>query len=244
MGHWETEHGDIILSSAEFAAVCQAAQKATHDHQATVFEETQSFWKGLTRKEQTDPEAYRAAKTRHIAERRRLTESALRSWGHRSVTPHAEEIISDVDWRLSHPRGAKPARVLKSDLPFPTNRTTEFQAGEGSVTFDKERNTVRWETGQYRDVIEKARSSVAGEALFNRIKTVKWTRGTGGVFRGDNEISNEEADGANTSPRPTDPSAPPRSRPTARSTPTRKATASPAGSSPTSSRNSGGHSGR
>jgi hypothetical protein len=193
MGHWETEHGEIILPSAEFAAVRQAVQKAVHEHYTKVFEETQVFWKGLTRKEQTDPVAYEAARKRHIEERQRLTESALRGWGRRSVTPHAEEIIEDVDWRLTLPRGAKPARVLKTDLPFPTNRTTEFSAGEGSVTFDKERNAVLWETGQYRRVIDKAHNSAAGEALFNRIRTVKWTRGTGGVFHGNNENHSEEA---------------------------------------------------
>lgn len=52
MGHWEQERGDIILPSAEFAAVRQAVQKAVQDHQEKVFEETQTFWKGLTRKEQ------------------------------------------------------------------------------------------------------------------------------------------------------------------------------------------------
>jgi hypothetical protein len=194
MGHWETENGEITLPSAEFAAVRQAVQKAAHDHQTKVFAETQEFWKDLTRKEQTDPAAYRAATAKHLAERRRLTESALQSWGRRSVTPHAEEIIDDVQWRLSLPSTGKPARVLKSDLPFPTNRTTEFSAGEGSVRFDKDTNTVHWDTGQYRNVVEKARGSVAGEALFNRIKKVKWTRGTGGVFHGNNEISHEETD--------------------------------------------------
>lgn len=57
MGHWDSQHGEIVLPSAEFAAVRQAVQKATHDHQTWVFEETQAFWKGLTRKEQSDPAA-------------------------------------------------------------------------------------------------------------------------------------------------------------------------------------------
>lgn len=194
MGHWETEHGHITLPSTEFAAVRQAVQNADHDHQSKVFEETQEFWKGLTRKEQVDPAAYEAARTRHIAERRRLTESAMRSWGHRSVTPHAEEIIDDVSWRLTLAPGAAPARVLKTDIPFPTNRTTEFQAGEGTISFNKDTKSVSWDTGQYRNVIEKAHSSPAGKALFERIKTVKWTRGTGGVLLGNNELRSEESD--------------------------------------------------
>jgi hypothetical protein len=194
MGHWETEHGEITLPSAEFAAVRQAVQKSEHDHQNRVFEETQAFWKGLTRKEQTDPAAYEAARSKVIDARHHAIESARRSWGSRSVTPHADELVDDLSWRLELPRGAAPARVLKSDMPFPTNRTTEFNAGEGHITFNKDSNTVVFDTGQYRDVIEKARNSPAGSALFNRLKTVKWTRGTGGVFHGDNEISNEETD--------------------------------------------------
>jgi hypothetical protein len=193
MGHWETEHGEIVLPSSAFAAVRQAVQTAEHEHQTRVFEDTQEFWKGLTRKQQTDPAAYEAARAAYIAERRRLLESALRGWGRRSVTPHAEELIDDLSWRLELRRGAAPARVLKSDIPFPTNRTTEFSAGEGSITFNKDSKSVSWDTGQYRNVIDRAYRSPAGEALFAAIKQVKWTRGTGGVFHGNNENHSEEA---------------------------------------------------
>lgn len=79
-------------------------------------------------------------------------------------------------------------------MPFPTNRTTEFQAGEGSITFNKDISTVSFDSGHYRDVIEKAHNSPAGEALFAKLKTVKWTRGTGGIFHGNNEINEEETD--------------------------------------------------
>jgi hypothetical protein len=192
MGHWETEYGEIVLPSTEFAAVRQAVQKAEHDHQTRVFEDTQAFWKGLTRKEQTNPAAYEAARGKMISARYQAIESERRSWGRHAVTPHAEELVDDLSWRLQLRRGAAPARVLKSDIPFPTNRTTEFSAGEGHITFNKETNTVSFDTGQYRNVIEKARNSPAGSALFDKLRTVKWTRGTGGVFHGDNEISNEE----------------------------------------------------
>lgn len=192
MGHWETEHGEIVLPSAEFAAVRQAVQKAEHDHQTRVFEETQGFWKSLSRKEQTDPEAYEAARSRFIEGRRQAIDNARRSWGQRSVTPHAEELVDDLSTRLTLYRGAVPARVLKSEIPFPTNRTTEFRAGEGSITFTKDTNAVSFDTGQYRNVIERAHNSPAGTALFARLKTVKWTRGTGGIFHGDNEINDEE----------------------------------------------------
>lgn len=194
MGHWETEHGEITLPSSEFAAVRQAVQKATHDHQTKVFEETQTFWKGLTRKEQTDPAAYSAALRRYTEAKWKQADDAQNSWRHQPQ-PHAEEFNDDVEWRLSLPRDGKPARALKSDLPFPTNRTTSFPAAEGSVSFDKDSNTVRWSTGENRHVIDRAHDSVAGTALFKQIKAVKWTRNTGGVIMTNNEYASEEGHG-------------------------------------------------
>lgn len=197
MGHWDTQHGEITLPSSEFAAVRQAVQKATHEHQSKVFEETQAFWKGLTRKEQTDPAAYTAALKKYTtAKHDELYAHQDRPYWSRAAKPaFTEEFIDEVEWRLGLPRTGKPARVLKADLPFPTNRTTSFPAGEGSVSFDKDSNTVRWSTGENRGATDRAHNSVAGEAFFDRLKTVKWTRNTGGVIMGNNEYASEEGVG-------------------------------------------------
>jgi hypothetical protein len=191
MGHWDTQHGEIVLPSAEFAAVRQAVQKATHEHQTKVFEETQAFWKGLTRKEQTDPAAYTVALQKYLdAKHNQLYPAQTNSfWSRPAPAPFTEEFIDDVEWRLGLPYGGKPARVLKADLPFPTNRTTSFPAGEGSVSFDKDSNTVRWSTNENRGATERAHASVAGTAFFDRLKTVKWTRNTGGIIMGHNEYA-------------------------------------------------------
>ncbi|MET1155882.1 hypothetical protein [Arthrobacter sp.] len=170
-------------------------QRATHEHQTKVFDETQTFWKGLTRKEQTDPAAYTAALRKYTDAKHKELYASTQSrslWSRPTNPAFTEEFIDDVEWRLGLPRSGKPARVLKADLPFPINRTTSFPAGEGKVRFDKDTNTVHWDTGQNRDAIDKARNSVAVTALFNRIKTVKWTRNTGGVFMGNNENAAEE----------------------------------------------------
>jgi hypothetical protein len=165
------------------------------------FGETQEFWKGLIRKEQTDPEAYRAAVRKHTDSRQAAADEASRHRGWGCSRPelkpeHTEEhrwaAQPMLDYQVAG--GRKPARVLKSDMDFPTNRTTEFSAGDGSIRFDKATNTVHWDTDKCRNVIERARTSAAGSAFFNRLKKVRWTRGTGGVFHGDNEISHEETD--------------------------------------------------
>ncbi|MGX1161030.1 hypothetical protein FBY31_0606 [Arthrobacter sp. SLBN-100] len=198
MGHWDSQHGEIVLPSAEFAAVRQAVQKATHEHRSKVFGETQAFWKGLTRKEQTDPSAHTAALRQYTdAKHKELYAFQDRSsWNRPAKPPFTEEFLDDVEWRLGLPRDGKPARVLKSDLPFPTNRTTSFPAGqEGSVSFDKDSSTVRWSTSENRGATDRAHDSVAGTAFFDRLKTVKWTRNTGGVIMGNNEYAADEGQG-------------------------------------------------
>lgn len=197
MGHWDRQHGEIVLPSAEFAAVRQAVQKATHEHQSKVFEETQAFWKGLTRKEQTDPASYQTALRKYVdAKHKQLYPAqSFSSWSRPTPAPFTEEFVDDVEGRLGIPYGGKPARVLKSDLPFPTNRTSSFPAGEGSVSFDKDTNTVRWSTSENRGATERAHNSAAGKAFFDRLKTVKWTRNTGGIIMGNNELSEEAGRG-------------------------------------------------
>lgn len=120
--------------------------------------------------------------------------NAQRGWGHRSGPAHAEQLLDDLDYRLHLRHGQASARVLKSDMPFPANRTTNFPAGEGGITFHKDANTVSFDTGQYRNVVDRARSSPTGAALFNRLQSVKWTRETGGIFHGNNELNDEETD--------------------------------------------------
>lgn len=68
----------------------------------------------------------------------------------------------------------------------PTTRTTGFPTGEGEMRFDKARNIVDWDTGQNRNAIDRARASVAGAALFSRLKRARWTPNTNGVFMGNN----------------------------------------------------------
>lgn len=191
-----------------------------------MFEETQTFWKDLTRKEQTDPAAYNAALNRPLETRRQALESARRSWGSHSLSPHAQELLEDLEARLHLRYGAAQARVLKSDISFPTNRTTCFPAGEGSITFDRNTSSVTFETGENGRVVDRARSSPTGAALFNRLATVKRTRGTGGIFKGNDELNREGGTATIRSPPPT-PSAQRRNPSTARSTPTPKATVSP-----------------
>lgn len=195
MGHWEWEAGTITLPSAEFARVRQAVQEADRAFKEQVFTDCQTFWKGLTRKEQTDPAAYKAAVTTYDNETYRSTQSSCRFWSEKA---EAERLATrQRRWAVSAQlqrclRVGKPSRVLQADMNFPTNKTTDFRFDDGSITFDREKRTVRWETDENRRGVENARNSARGKALFTALKTVKWTAGTGGVLSGNDEYNQED----------------------------------------------------
>ena len=63
------------------------------------------------------------------------------------------------------------------------------------MSIDKDTNNVSWSKSENRGATDRAHASVAGEAFDDRLKTVKWTRNTGGVIMGNNEYAAEEGIG-------------------------------------------------
>ena len=200
----EWESGTIVLPAAEFAAFRQAVQAADDAHKRRVFDQTQAFWKGLTRKQQTDLAAHKDAiydwaAARHKADRER----PLRRW------PTAEQVRADEEDRRAFddayellnnrlwygPAAGKPSRVLQSEMKYPTNRTTAFHAEEASVTFDPAKRTVRWYVHRQNHAVERGRNTWLAQLFFERLGKVRWTHGTGGVITGNNDYNVHEHTG-------------------------------------------------
>lgn len=188
----EWEEGEIVLPTAEYAFVRKAVQDADDRHKRAVFDETQRFWKGLTRKEQTDAAAYRSAVNRYV--------DALASRHWPSMGDH---LADDVHDRLEGPLrvlgpdrrwtdAQRPRRVLASDMDYPTNRTTTFTARGASVAFNHDRKSVTWYVGENNHAVDTARESQLGQALFEALGSVKWTGSTGGVISGNDEYHQED----------------------------------------------------
>ena len=204
MSNYEWERGEFLLPSAEFARVRQAVQAAVADHRKRVLAKTQGFWDGLTRKEKTDGEAYRAAVARFARER---GDSAgprgVFSWTEREIREEqqdqaAREAAIDMLYLKGH--AAAPSRVLQSDMEVPTSRTTTFSTPDCSVTFDPARRTATWNVPENNHARDDARASYLATAFFGAIGQVRWTHSTGGVITGNDEYtrgSRGAGDGAN-----------------------------------------------
>lgn len=200
MGNSEWERGEFTLPSAEFARVRQAVQAADKAHKELAFAKTQEIWKGLSRKEQTDPAAYRQALSR--IEQERWNSEPRYSPGMRLPYRSSAQIVQDMKdedarkaamekmqdkcgWRPTD----KPSRVLQSDMDYPTSRTTVFGAADCAVSFDPERRAVTWGVSDGKNSREIAHGTHVAGAFFGALRDVKWTYGTGGVIVGNDEAN-------------------------------------------------------
>lgn len=182
----EWEYGQIVLPTAEFTRVRRAVQEADQAIKAEAFELTQRAWQAMTSQESRDPDAYRTAH-RHLHV---VSEDA---------TADAASAAGDLMTRATH--GGKPLRVKKSDVDWPTNRSTVFCAGyDGTVTFDRKASTVIWDVAENNHACDHARDSRVWAALVRALEDVKWTPRTGGAIVGNNEYhrdSYEQGAGGN-----------------------------------------------
>lgn len=200
MSNYEWERGEFKLPSAEFASFRQEIQAVDRAHKEKVFNLTQECWKGLTRKQQTDPDAYRQAIFEFVDKKRRSGSS--RYYDERNAD---EAAFEDAQWALERKISSRwdpaagrsmavgrPSRVLQSEMDYPTNRTTTFHGTGCSVRFDKDTKTVVWEVDENNHAVDHARASSLGKAFFARLDKVRWTHGTGGAIYGNNEYNRED----------------------------------------------------
>ncbi len=189
MSNYEWERGTFKLPSAEFAGFRQAVQEYDRARKEKVFALTQRFWKGLTRREQTDVAAYRDALSRYV-------------YGHYSngsASSVPDPLTEDVYAKLLV-FDTKPRRVLASDMDYPTNRSTVFRDGEATVSFDKDAKTVTWDVDENNHAVDSAHETELWRVFSDRMGKVRWTHGTGGsmAYHSEYDDDYEVGGGANT----------------------------------------------
>lgn len=215
MSRNDWERGEFKLPSAEFATFRKAMQDVDRARKEKAFAITQDFWKTLKGKQKTDRAAYMQAlqewQNKHYVEqdlaRSRYSyrqpdpiDESAREMAHGLLYAKGSEYFLGEGGRSQHDPNRKPTRVLASDVAYPTNRTTHFEDGECSVSFDKDKKTVYWTTGHNSRAVERAHDTPLGRAFFKHLNQVRWTHGTGGVMTGNDEYNRDttyEGGGAN-----------------------------------------------
>ncbi len=185
MSRREWEEGKVALPTAEFARVRKAVEEADRKDKQAAFDQCQTFWGTLSRKQKTDP---------HEFERAIFNYSTVRRPGYvvesdsSKLSRTAHEMLS----RARYASGNKPARPTREDAQFPTNRTTSFRVGEASIDFDKDDSSVTWHVPENNRARDRAHDHPVAQALFETLGTVRWTSRCGGVFTGNDEYHQED----------------------------------------------------
>lgn len=107
----------------------------------------------------------------------------------------AEKVGNDVTERAldilnySVHRPARPPQ--KQNAGHLGATATAFRVSSASVSFDTATGVMSWNVDENNRAVDRAHESWLGQTLFNEIKRVKWTRGTGGWFTGNDEYNRE-----------------------------------------------------
>ena len=93
-----------------------------------------------------------------------------------------------------------PTRKLiapnKTCLFLANSKTTSFKADDGSIhLLDDKRHEVTWTVSENNHAVERARESAMGQVFFSLLGRIPWTRGTGGVIKGNDEINRDPDEG-------------------------------------------------
>lgn len=105
-----------------------------------------------------------------------------------------DETMSDLGSLLYASGGRKPtAAHWKKALGHPvTNRTSTWRCGEASI--ELEGRHLTWDVPDNNHAVDHARASWLGQALFDQLAHINWTRGSGGYFVGNNEYNQDTSE--------------------------------------------------
>lgn len=112
-----------------------------------------------------------------------------------------EGVKFDDKWPVERAlvRDGKLRRPQKQDFPhFPISRGVVLECGELSVDLDDKTRSLHWNVPENNHARDSAHDSWLGAFVLRKLRGVDWKRGSGGYFKGNDEINRDESeDGAN-----------------------------------------------
>jgi len=184
MSRNEWEKGTLTLPTAAVSAVRKALTDASNLHHDAVLAECLRLWNGPI------------AKTSSSKLFRERLETASRS--SRLSESVNEDVYFVMEGLVGYGSNGNPRTPRTSDVekiaPKANSRTTSFGGGqEWGIGIDGTK--LSYYSGDNNHQVERARSHPVVAAMFRALNAVNWTRGSGGVFFGNDEY-NRESGGA------------------------------------------------
>jgi len=185
MSCYEWERGTITIPAKDWARFRKALLEAWNAKQLGLLERARKLHARL----RNTVKGKRGA-TRSKALRRAFEDHV----GHR------DDDLSDLMFNLlisysredGHGTWSLKGLPKKKDLKtFPVSKGATIMLEDATVIFDNDRRTVTWDVPENNHAREHARNHWFAKELFQRLRRIKWTRGSGGRILGNDEYSQD-----------------------------------------------------
>ncbi|MFL0579589.1 hypothetical protein [Dietzia sp. 179-F 9C3 NHS] len=169
MSKYEWEEGCIALPTAEVPRLRKALNAAQAKYVAEQKRQLERVW----------------PKLKNVAPDKR-TEALWKMFIDRQAPSNGE-----LQAILSASKGRKPTAEHWGQIGLGpcTNRTKSWYCGDAEARLDG--RELLWSVCENNHAVDHAHESWLGEALFAHLRTVKWTRGSGGDIVGNDEYNRE-----------------------------------------------------
>ncbi|KKN88783.1 hypothetical protein LCGC14_0243900 [marine sediment metagenome] len=77
---------------------------------------------------------------------------------------------------------------------LPTSKSVVLHLEEVTITLDNKKRAMTYSSGENNRAVERARENPVVALLFQRLRAITWTRGTGGEFVGNDEHNRDSRD--------------------------------------------------
>lgn len=208
MGMRSEERGTLILPGNAVLSTRNALTDAINGQRAAWFTLAKELHAHLTGPDgKGDRQALAEALRKDAADRWHQNSTgvigrlidASDSWrGSRPANTDGWDRLNAIGVLLLGPLGDLSKRHLraprKKDLPpLPKAKTWKWSNSACSVSLDSVKRELHWSVPESKNAVEDAWDSLLGRTLNGLLGKVKWTRGTGGVFRYSNENMQDAA---------------------------------------------------
>lgn len=213
MSRYEWEEGKVVLPSAEYQRVRVAVVTAFNAHQDELYARAQKAFtaaKALAKGRSKTPAVYRLVErlASEIGMSCRvypvLYPAVSGGWDYDlSGGDEDRGLIWDKMVTSERVGGVKTVRVTapkRKDFAHVrlTGPVVLVPVGhEATIVFTTATRTARWRVEEGNHAVSEVRKRPVARAFFTALDKVKWTRGSGGYFIGNDECNRDEGDGAN-----------------------------------------------
>jgi len=184
---YEWEHGEVTLPRSAVVPLRRAIIARNNQIADAGLALAKKVWSEATAKQKRDPRYLGDAVLQAGGDRRYDRFQGRSFYADTAATGRAQQIL-DVEYFNSKPRPPQ-----KQNAGHLGATATEFHVSGLSVSFDTKTGKMDWDVGENNHAVDAAHETWLAETVFEELGKIRWTRGTGGWFTGNDEYNRDDS---------------------------------------------------